>query len=64
MQKPLNTVLATVGLAIAIALLPLKPAASEWNKQTLDSISDGLDAFWGSFLGELGVRYRYPVAGV
>lgn len=60
MQKPLNAVLATVGLAIAIALFPVEPATAEWNKRTLVIVKRGLDAFWGSYLGDLGVRYRSP----
>lgn len=54
--------LLAIGLATAaIAFFPLaKPARAEWTESELVEISDGLDVFWGSFLGRLGVQYRYP----
>lgn len=60
MQKSLNTVLATVELAIAIALFPVKPATTEWNRRTLVDVKDTLNVFWGSFFQKLRVPYRFP----
>ncbi len=54
--------LLALGIGTAFAFFSLaKPATSEWNKSTLVLVSDGLDVFWGTFLGKLGVQYRYPV---
>ncbi|MEA5509612.1 neutral zinc metallopeptidase [Crocosphaera sp. UHCC 0190] len=52
----------TVGLIAAlIGLCPFQPAHAEWDHPTLSAMSEGLDAFWGSFFDSLGVQYTYPV---
>ncbi|MEM8778260.1 MAG: neutral zinc metallopeptidase [Cyanobacteria bacterium P01_G01_bin.49] len=48
-------------IAAVVGLLPLQPAQAEWDQESLSVVSDGLDAFWGSFLRRLGVNYAYPV---
>lgn len=38
----------------------VKSATAAWDYATLEAISNGMDVFWESFLGELGVSYPYP----
>ncbi len=49
------------GWAIALICLASQPSQGAWNFNTLVMVSDGLDAFWGSYLGRRGIQFRYPV---
>ena len=57
MKKLINLALAAILAFVALT----KPAKAEWNYETLVFISDFLDVFWASFLGEFGVSYTYPI---
>ncbi len=48
-----------VAIALGVSIVP--PVRAEWDYATLESVSNALDSFWGSFFRQLNMKYRYPV---